>query len=162
VIYALMFSLCLGMGFYVWNRYRARKLFFASVVAFCDHMAIEISFSRDTIQRIIAKYGDSYTKHFRVVLQKYLSLIENKQDITRERIMEIQWTNLKANELTTITDLFYDLGRHGVFEEGKKIAGKRQIFDTFFNEAKEKFKTDASIYLKLFILMGIGAVILLL
>jgi uncharacterized protein YutD len=124
-------------------------------------MLVEISFSKSTIRTIIDKYGNTYGARFTSVLTGYQEIIDKRQDITRERIDGLlKKSKLKGAEKSTITDFFYELGRHGCAEEREKIQSKKILFDNFFIEAQTVFKKDASIYFKLFIILGIGAVIL--
>ena len=161
ILYAFVFLMFVGLGYMFWRGYRARKVFFQNVLGFCDHLLVEISFSKSTIRTVIDKYGATYGKHFRAVLVGYQALLDDKQDITRERIDALLWAKLKHNERATVADFFYDLGRHGAAEEKLKIENKRAIFDGFFGDAVKALKKDGSIYLKLFILLGVGAVVLL-
>jgi len=162
LILGMVFAGFVGAGFYVRNYYKVRKVFFENLLNFCDHLLIEISFQKSTIQKIIQTYGDSYGRHFRNLIVGYQNLIETKQDITREKIIALLGKNrLKPAEITNIADFLYELGRHGSNEENSKIQSKRVNFDNFFEHSANALKRDASIYLKVFILMGIAAVILL-
>ena len=158
----LVFALFCLAGVFVWWHYRSRKVFFENLVAFCDHLLIEISFQKNTIKKIIQTYGDSYGKHFRKILDGYQTLLDEKHDITRERMNDFAWKKLKKFESTNLADFFYELGRHSSNEEHTKIQSKRVIFDNFRDMCDKSLKREASIYLKLLILVGIAAVILLL
>jgi hypothetical protein len=151
-----------GAGIYIWRGYKIRKTFFESLLRFCDHLLIEIGFSKNTIRHIIQTYGGAYATQFRAILQSYQTLLDDRQDITRARINAIMPKSLKPHELETITDFFYELGRHGSGEEQTKIQNKRVAFETFFDNAQKILKRDASMYLKLLIIGGIASVILLL
>ena len=164
-----VFASFVSAGFYIRHYYKSRKIFFENLVSFCDHLLIEIAFQKNTILKIIDTYGDSYGHNFRNVLNGYQNLIDEKSDITRERLLEILKQKpkfspfkLKSSEQINVADFFYELGRHGASQENTKIQSKRIIFDNFFGDSSKSLKRDASIYFKLFILFGIGAVILLL
>ena len=168
-IIIVVFSSFVGMGFYIWHGYRSRKVFFENLLLFCNHLSIEISFSKNTIRKIIDTYGTSYGKNFQKVLLGYQSLIDQKSDITRDKITAILGAKLgfpplklKPAETENIADFFCELGKHDSPQEHQKIQAKRLAFDTFFGAANHSFKVTASTYLKIFILMGVGAVILLL
>lgn len=151
-----------GIGVYIWRGYKQRKVFFENLLSFCDHLLVEISFSKNTVLHVIENYAESYSVPFRTALSGYKNLINEKQDITHVRIDAFMWRRLKPHERTVITDFFYELGRHGSAEERQKIQNKKITFDTFFRAAAESLKRDASIYLKLFIMLGIAVVVLLL
>jgi len=158
----IVFAFFVGLGFYVRYRYKSRKVFFQNLLSFCDHLLIEISFQKNTVGKIIETYGDSYARHFRGVLLEYQNLIDQKQDITRDTVGNIPPKFLKSPEATQLADFFYELGRHGSCQESTKIKSRRVTFDNFYQLADKSLKRDASIYFKVLILIGVGAVILLL
>jgi len=124
-------------------------------------MLVEISFSQNTIRNIIEMYSSGYAKHFKLLLTEYMELIDKKTDITRERITTIiDQTLLKPNETNVLVDFFTELGRHGAKEEKQKIENKKIAFCEIYKTCSEALKRDASIYLKLFIFLGVGAVII--
>jgi len=148
-------------GYLIWRSFKIRKVFFQNVLGFCEHLLVEISFSKSTIRTVIERYGETYGKHFRAVLVGYRQLLDGKADITRDKIDALLTApKLKSNERTVLADFFYDLGRHGAIEEQQKIKNKKLYFDNFFDDAARALKREASIYFKLFILFGVGAVIL--
>jgi len=162
-LYIAVFCAFLGFGYYFWLGYKHRKTFFVNILNFCEHLNIEISFSKSTIRAIIDKYGATYGRHFRTILLGYQKLLDEKQDVTRDKIdLLLIRPKLKPSERSTILDFLYDLGRHGVTEEKEKIASKRKQFDIFFSEASMALKREASIYLKISIILGIAAVVLML
>ena len=160
-MYIGVFAAFVGLGFYIWRGYKCRKVFFQNILDFSQHLLVEISFSKSTVRSIIDRYGQSYGAHFREVLNGYQALLDEKADITRERIETLVWKKIKKSERQCITDFFYELGRHGASEERQKIENRKITFDTFFNDADKALRRDASIYLKLFILLGVGVVIIL-
>jgi len=161
VIPVIAFCVFFGIGYYIWHGYKSRKVFFQNLLSFCNHILVEISFSKSTIRTIIDKYGQNYGSRFNGILSGYQEILDKRQDITRDKIVSLlKNTKLRANEQATITDFFYELGRHGATQEREKIENKKAMFDTFFNDAQAVFKKDASIYFKLFIILGLGAVIL--
>jgi len=152
----------LGIGIYIFHGYRTRKVFFENLLSLCNHLLIEISFSKNTIALIIDKYSPSYSKKFREILTGYANLIRTKSDITHESIEQIMWDRLKPHERATLVGFFYELGRHGAFEEEEKLRNSIEIFKGFLENANTLYKREASIYLKLFIIMGVASVILML
>jgi hypothetical protein len=157
-----VFAAFAAFGNFLFRRYRARKIFFENLLSFAQHLLVEISFSKSTVRDIIKTYGTSYARHFFELLTAYAALVEQKCDITRERIDAILDKKLlKPSECGVLADFFYDLGRHGAAEEKSKIAHKKNAFETFAESAARAFRADGLIALKLFILLGVGAVIIL-
>ena len=149
------------LGFYIFLHFKSRKIFFENLISFCDHLSIEISFSKNITLQVIERYSKSYAKHFQSVLQGYRGLVEGKQDITHQAITDFMWNRLKPHEASVIVEFFCELGRHGAMEESEKLANKKVQFNEFLETAKTAQRRDASIYLKLCIILGIGAVVLL-
>lgn len=156
-----IFAAFVLIGFYIWRNYRARKSFFESILSFCNHLGIEIAFSKNHIGHIIERYGSGYSRHFRNTLNAYNELLRARADITHEALTPIMWNGLKAAERIAVTNFFFELGRHGVEGEHEKLAAARESFGVFHKTAGKAMKSEASIYLKLSIIIGIGAVILL-
>jgi stage III sporulation protein AB len=163
VVLCTIFALFCGIGYMIWRKFKNRKVFFENLLSFCEHMLVEIAFSQNTVRRIIEIYAAGYSKPFRILLTAYLALLDKKTDITRERVGELVDENLiKPHEKNVLVDFFTELGRHGAREEKQKIENKKIAFDGFFKNCAEVLKRDASIYLKLFIFLGVGVVIILL
>jgi len=135
------------IGFQVYKGYRDRKVYFDSLCRFCDNLITEIGFSKKTIAQIIESY--SYCRNFNIDLQHF-----------KERKI-LLWQNLKEIEKVVIAEFLQNLGKHAVSEEIEKITNAKERFEMFRASAMEKLKTEASIYLKISILLGIGIVILL-
>lgn len=161
VFYIGVFACFAFIGYIIWRGYYQRKVYFNDLITFCNHLMIEISFSKNTVQHIIQTYGQSFSLQFRNTLIAYQNLINNKCDITRESIQNIVWKGLKPGTKGPIADFFFELGRHGATEEMEKVQNKKVIFDKLFETASTSLKRDASIYLKVFILLGVAAVVLL-
>ena len=151
-----------ALGWFIRAHFRARKVFFDNLLAFCEHLLTEINFSKNSVIQVIDTYAQSYAKPFREVLFGYKNLLTGKHDITRARTDAVLFRKLKTNERTPIADFFFELGRHGATEETEKIHNKRIIFREFHAAAAQTLTRDASIYFKICILLGIAAVILLL
>ena len=146
------------LGIYIYRGYRTRKMFFESLLAFCNHLLTEISFSKNGISSIIETYGSSYHPSFQKSLMHYKHLIDTKRDIA-----DLPFSvRLKDIEKAHVTSFFIELGRHGSIEEVAKIQNKKVFFDGFYNSSCAALKKDASMYLKFCIILGIVAVVLLL
>jgi len=156
-----IFAGFVAIGVFIYLSYRDRKVFFENLISFCNHLLIEISFSKNTVALIIDKYSGSYSKRFKKVLEGYRDLILSKSDITQDGLDAIMWDRLKPHEKITLVTFFYELGRHGAFEEEEKLRNKIETFKGFLETAGTAMKREASIYLKLFIIIGIASVILM-
>ena len=155
-----IFSAFAFLGWWIHRSFRNRKQFFESLVRFCDHLLMEIGFSRRTIVQIIDTYLDNYSPQFAGVLLQYKTLLDNREDLSRDKLTA--WNGLKNAEAQNLTDFLLELGKHSVTEELEKIKTAKSRFEIFRAESTDKLKRDASIYFKICILLGIGVVILIL
>ena len=161
ILLALIFLSFTALGGYIFLGYKNRRVFFENALSFCDHLAIEISFSKNIVLQVIDRYKQSYGRAFKEVLEGYSTLLYNKQDVTRDSIDNIMWNRLKPFEKEIVLEFFYELGRHGASEENEKLANKKVQFERIHEDAIKSQKREASIYLKICIILGIAAVILL-
>jgi hypothetical protein len=162
LLYLGTFGCFAAIAYFIYRGYRARKVFFENLVSYCNHLAVEISFSKRTAAEVIDAYADGYGRAFAGVVCEYRALIESRADVTREALSGIMWTRLKPSESAAVVDFFYELGKHSAAEELQKIENARKRFESFYENAREGLRRDASIYFKICILVGIGAVILML
>ncbi|MDR1917420.1 MAG: stage III sporulation protein AB [Christensenellaceae bacterium] len=149
-----VFCGCVAVGVIVYCRAKTRVAFYSGLIAFCNNLLTEISFTLTPIAQIIDRYVNSYTKEFRAVLFNYRKLLTKKTDITREKCLEI------VND-PQVADFFYNLGRAGVNEERDKITTAAQLFSQNKADAEEYLKTKAIVTLKIMIIVGIAGAILL-
>ena len=153
----LIFVAFVVLGVYIYHGYRTRKLFFESLLAFCNHLQTEISFSKNGISHIIETYANSYHQSLRRMLLQYKHQIDNKQDINLTYPIR-----LKPSEKSHLNQFFMELGKHSSDQETTKIENRKVFFASFFDSANLALKRDASMYLKFCIILGIVAVVLLL
>lgn len=160
----LLLGICGGfasIGIAIYAYHRERKRFFESLLAFCNHLSVEIAFSKNPITQVIDRYGHIYSRPFQRVLADYKHLLDTKSDITHATLTPIMWTRLKPEEQSLLADFFASLGRHGASEELRKLANATETFQPLLNIANARLKKEAVIYLKLSIIVGIASIILL-
>jgi hypothetical protein len=143
------------VGIIVYCRAKSRVAFYSGLIAFCNNLLTEISFTHTPAAQVIDRYIDTYPKELRIPLSAYRKLLADKTDISREKCLDITCEPQTA-------DFLYNLGRSGVNEEQDKITNAVQLFTASQNSAQTYLKTNALITLKIMVLTGIAAVILLL
>lgn len=161
-IFILFVCACfVGLGIYIYNVYKMRKVFYENLVSFCNHLSVEINFSKNTTSQVIDTYASGYSANFAKLLAGYKTMIDDKAEITRDGISALMWRRLKKHEQSIVGDFFYELGRHSLHEEQEKIANKKIQFEESLKAAQTALRREASIYLKICIILGIASVILL-
>ena len=161
IILVAVFLSFTTIGIIIWYRYHTRKVYFDNLLSFCNHLLVEINFSKNTVMTVIQRYQSAYSQAFKETITSYAGLLESKSDITRQSTQSIMWKQLKVQEADTIADFLTELGRHGSTQETEKIENKKIHFLTFQKNAEDQLRTKASIYLKICIILGVAAVILL-
>jgi hypothetical protein len=160
-ILLLIFCAFVAIGVFIYVAQRNRRLFFESLVSFCDHFSIEIAFSKNTIGHVIERYHSTYSPHFAAVLLGYRDLIESKQDLSQENLTRIMWNRLKPHEANALAEFFYELGRHSSSEEEQKLSSKKLTFNKFRVDAEFKQRNEGAVLLKLCVVLGLAVVILM-
>jgi hypothetical protein len=150
-----VFCGCVAVGLVIYFRARSRVRFCSGLVAFCNNLQVEIGFTLTPISQIIDNYIGTYPNEFARALARYQRLLNERNDITRERCAEIV-------PIPQVADFFYELGRHGANEEQAKIAGAAGVFAEMKRAAEDNLKNRAVVALKLAVIAGIAGVILLL
>ena len=155
-----IFGCIVFIGWHIYSGYRSRKRYFESLTRFCDNLITEVGFSKKTLAQIIDGYYQNYDANFSADLLAFKALLENREDVNQQRLT--LWNGLKTTEHDAVAEFIVGLGRHSVAEEVQKIKNARSRFEVFRTESAEKLKSEASIYFKVCILLGIAVVVLLL
>jgi stage III sporulation protein AB len=151
-----------AIGWFIKIKAKRRVVFFESLIMFCNHLTTEISFQHDPIARIIKNNIAAYNKNLQQILEEYLYCIENKKTLSIETIKEFLWSGLKPQEAQQFATFLLELGRQGILEEQSKIELKKIVFMSCKDTANAYYNKEASIYMKLSIILGIATVIILL
>ena len=151
-------------GYIFYRNYVLRKKYFESLIGFCNNLTTEINFSKKNISLIIDDYINNYCASFKSDLECYKNLIDNNKDLGSHttKVETELWNKLAETEKTIIWEFLCSLGRHSSIEELQKIKNYKSRFEKWYEVANEKVKKEASITLKISILLGIAVVILLL
>ena len=162
VIILGVFCAFLFIGMYIYRGTTARRRFFADMLQFILHLSVEINFSRAKVLSVITRYRGSYGIHLRTLLAVYENLINSRNEITAPAVRDGIWKGLREQEAEQVTEFFVNLGRHNAGEEERKLIASREKFGNLHTVSTKDVKERGELYLKLFIILGIGAVILLL
>lgn len=147
----LVACVLIGCGIYrrQWDKVRDNRAW----VAFCDHLHQAIGFSLQPLPQAVAAYLPVCRGGCQMVLKGYLTLLESKADLTRERCLGL-------SPDPTVSEFLYQLGRTGRATEQDKINAARAVFVTKVHQSEHDLQSKASIMLKLLIIIGIAGGIL--
>lgn len=147
--------LCTFLGYKFSERYRLRKKFYSGFYAFNKKMIDEISFARNSLPKIIDDFHSEETFHN--ILQEYKLSLQNGDKLNCEKVWFLSEEEKKETE-----EFFSLLGKSDAFTQMnflKTYEGKLKDLSAATAAEEKKF---VSMYVKLGVLAGILALILIL
>lgn len=152
VFIALIFCVCVIIGYVYSIKYLQRKRFFRSLVSLAEKLALEINFSRERLRVLIENFDPSYKKNLLGVDVAFCDYLDRKSELNEQEIFK-KATVLKEDEKTTVFLFLKTLGRSDVENQTKEINN----FISRFNEIKTSCDQDQKKYGTLAIKLGIVA-----
>ncbi len=149
VVLMLIFFCFVLIGFVVAGVFKSRKMFFESLIKFCDVYSSEIKFSKNSIVKIIDSNIDLFDENFKACL---LDFVNNK---------ELKVNNLTKNQMSQVREFFNNLGELDVSGELEKVNRQKSIFFYQFEKMKEDVDKKGNVYFKLISIAGVLVTILL-
>lgn len=157
-IIVLTFTTYLGFGFA--SYYKMRNYIFEDLILFCNVLENNISYNMSLIKEVITNNLSSFKSDFKNILKKYLALIEKQENIEYEKIKkEVTSFYLENDELKSVQNLLFNLGKTSVENEIKLITSFKKIFESYKQEGSLKNKKNYSMSIKLGFLLGLCLVI---
>lgn len=147
------FAVCFLIGAKIYRQQCNQVRDYTLWVAFCDHLNQAIGFAMQPLPQAVSAFlpvshGGCYN-----ILNEYLHLLHQKNDLTRERCVTL-------TSDTVIAEFLYQLGRTDRATEQEKIIAVRTILHEKAQQAKHDLQTKTSIIFKLLIIIGIAGGIL--
>lgn len=144
----IIFCCVVYIGVCIANHYKLRKMFFESLINFCNHLKAEIGFSKLGLSCIVAKYAESYSKEFYMVIKNFPSQIAMSPILTKA-------------ECLAVNNFLNNLGKFDCITEQENIKSALISFDSFLSQSVFSFNKNYSTTIKLCVLMAIGILIVL-
>ena len=156
---AILFGICLFVGFLVSNKYRQRSAFFKALVLVCQKLNVEISFSRERLKNLVGSFDQQTKKSLCGLTDNYLALIDKETPLDKESLFKnIKF--LKEDEKDIIFLFFRSLGRSDVDSQSKELSNFEKRFEDLVTTSAEENKKYGKLSFKLGVMAGLLVVIL--
>ena len=109
------------LGIMISKVYDQKELFFEEFVEFLNNIKNEISFFKTDIVSLLGKY--QYKSNLQQINEKMLEKIKNNENLNLSQIEEIvsKYISLEQKDFVMISQMYYDLGKLGYYEQLEKI-----------------------------------------
>lgn len=160
VILLLIMVVCIVLiGLMINNYYKDRRNFFVNLCNFCDTLKVNISYSQNKLNEIIFDFKRTCDKDFSNFLTKFqLTLNDNSTSLDLSSTLKI----LNDKEKQDVLNFFSCLGSLGVDEEIEKIVLNKNTFCKIKDKCEEQKSKLSPLYIKLFIVLALGVLIIFL
>ncbi len=160
ILMAVLFFIALSIGAIMSGKYRRRANFFKALVLICQKLNVEISFSRERLKTLLTSFDDKTKAQLCGLTENYLSFIEKESPLDKQSLFK-GITFLKEEEKDLIFLFFRSLGRSDVDSQSKELKNFETRFDDMVSSAVKDNKKYGAMSMKLGIVAGLAAIILL-
>ncbi|MBR1890261.1 MAG: stage III sporulation protein AB [Clostridia bacterium] len=152
VLIAVVFSICVFVGFVFSAKYTKRKKFFSSIIALADKLSLEINFSRERLKVLIENFDENSKRDLLGIDKKFVDFLDRKVDLSTSELFGKN--DVIKNDEKELTLLFFKtLGRSDVENQTKEI----QSFVKRFSEIKQTCDAEQKKYGSLSLKLGVVA-----
>lgn len=148
---------CILVAFKIKNYFKDRKVFFENLITFCQNIKNKISYQNEKLGLMIKdELNSNYDKGFLEFLKEFQKYINQDIDKNNLKIVLAKKLNfLKDNEIDALFNYILKIGNSFQEEEIEHII----YFEKWANHQLEKINSFnsrfASLYFKLFVILGI-------
>ncbi len=157
---ALMFGLCVFVGYFFSMKYKKRLNFYSALILFAQKLDVEINFSRERLKKLIENIDEKTKKNLLGIDNNFLAYLNDNQELTYELLFK-NCNILKQDEKEMIFLFFKSLGRTDVIGQTKEIQNFLKRFDDKLNKCLSDNKKYGSLCFKLGIIAGLFIVVIL-
>lgn len=153
-----IFVCCILIGIGIKNYYKRRKRFYSDLVFFCENCKIYISFAHTKLEEIVNRISCEVGQDFEKLLKNYLKYMTNQMD--RQVFCDSKINFLTPKERNEIINFLLKLGEFDKQEELERIDANRLVFEAIKDKVVQDCNKFSSLYLKLFVILGLTFVII--
>ncbi len=133
---------------------KRRVSYFRSLVKLCDKLISEIAFRKENLNSILKEFASSDNTELSAHIGAFCDSPYSE--------LKIRAPFLKADERKAVEDFFCSLGSTDSETQIFQLENHKRRFNEIYSDESEKFKKSGSMGLKLSVLLGIAAGILIL
>ena len=160
VIIAVLFVICLVVGYTFFSKYDKRKKFFTSLIMLAEKLTVEINFSRERLKVLIENFDKNTKQNLLGIDEGFISYLDKKTELNEKEIFK-KADVLKKNEKDFILLFLKTLGRSDVENQTKEIANFNKRFQEMKASSDLEYKKYGTLSLKLSLIAGLFFVIVL-
>lgn len=154
-----VFIVCVILGFVFSLKYRRRANFFKALISLAQKLDIGINFSRERLHNIISSLDESVKKNLLGIDKNYLAYLDGSQSELDNLFKGINI--LKEQEKEIVLMFFKMLGRSDVDSQSREIKNFLTRFEDLSNLANTENKKYGNLSLKMGVIIGLIAVIII-
>ena len=160
IIIAILFVICLVVGYTFFNKYNKRKKFFKALIMLAEKLTVEINFSRERLKVLIENFDKTTKQNLLGIDEGFLNYLDRKTELNDKEIFK-KTDVLKKEEKDFILLFLKTLGRSDVENQTKEIANFTKRFEEFKAVSDVEYKKYGTLSLKLSLIAGLFFVIVL-
>ena len=149
VLCILIVAFCTFLGYFFAGKYRARKRFYTQMNTFNERYLNELCYARRPLTAFLQE--SSYTGEFGKTVDSYL----------KRREVKISYSWLKKEEREDCSDYFSMLGKGDALSQKSYFTSRQPMLAEKKGICEREAKARGDLYLKLGLLAGLAAVILI-
>ena len=149
------------LGYFFSKKYRKRKEFFWQMLQFNERFLAEISYAKRPLAKFLTAYP--YKGEFALLLETFFQDLQ-KDSVGGRPVFAVgkaELPFLTADELTFVQDYFMTLGKGDTNAQKGYFGGAKTQVQGYKEKSEKDAKKYGDLYVKLGILVGLGALILI-
>ncbi|MCK9575010.1 MAG: stage III sporulation protein AB [Clostridia bacterium] len=147
------------VGYGLSSYYKKRYTLMSDILLFCDCLSNDIDFLHTPVKQILLNRNVQFAPELNKLLNQYKQILDNGKLL--EFNQPISSIYFKREEAEMFMSLLYELGKSDSITQIATIKNFKTVFTKYHIEATEENKKYAPLALKLGVLIGILAGILL-
>lgn len=161
VIIAILFGICVAIGYLFSMKYKKRVQFYTALIMFAQKLDVEINFSRERLKKLIEGMDEKTKRNLFGLDKNFLNYLSGSEELTQEALFK-NCPVLKPEEKEMVFLFFKSLGRSDVLGQSKEIQNFVKRFDENLTKCANENKKYGSLSLKLGFIAGLFIVVILL
>lgn len=160
LLIAIVFIVCVVIGFIFSLKYRRRANFFKALILLSQKLDIGINFSRERLQNLFKDLDQEIKKDLLNLQDNFVLYLQEGGELTSEKLFK-GINILKDNEKDVILMFFKMLGRSDVESQSKEIKNFELRFGELSTKANEENKKYGSLSIKMGLILGLMSAVIL-
>ena len=146
------FSACLMTGIIIKSRFHRKEKMLGQFISFCESLKTQISFLQTNLDRLIEIEIGKSRDDFKKLLECYLRELRGEAKFEKPKMLDEQEWEIMRN-------LFNGLGKSDIKNQVALCENSKQAIMQNFETARQKNKTEGSMWLKLMFCLGFVSII---